>query len=74
MVSLADRFGQPENLKDAGQPRRAGVGQLRDPDAVVFSETGLLVGFFLPGDSMLFAAGFLASQRRIRLRLAGRPR
>jgi membrane-associated protein len=30
--------------------------------AIVFSETGLLVGFFLPGDSMLFAAGVLASQ------------
>jgi membrane-associated protein len=29
--------------------------------AIVFSETGLLVGFFLPGDSLLFAAGFLAS-------------
>lgn len=30
--------------------------------AVVFAETGLLVGFFLPGDSLLFTAGFLASQ------------
>jgi len=30
--------------------------------AIIFSETGLLVGFFLPGDSMLFAAGLLASQ------------
>ena len=29
--------------------------------AIVFSETGLLVGFFLPGDSLLFAAGFLAT-------------
>ena len=30
--------------------------------AIVFAESGLLVGFFLPGDSLLFAAGFLASQ------------
>jgi membrane-associated protein len=30
--------------------------------AIIFSETGLLVGFFLPGDSMLFAAGLLSSQ------------
>ena len=27
----------------------------------LFAETGLLVGFFLPGDSLLFTAGFLAS-------------
>ena len=30
--------------------------------AIVFAETGLLVGFFLPGDSLLFMAGFLASE------------
>lgn len=30
--------------------------------AIVFTESGLLVGFFLPGDSLLFTAGFLASQ------------
>ncbi len=29
--------------------------------AIVFAESGLLVGFFLPGDSLLFFAGFLAS-------------
>ncbi len=29
---------------------------------IVFSESGLLIGFFLPGDSLLFTAGFLASQ------------
>jgi len=27
--------------------------------AIVFAESGLLIGFFLPGDSMLFTAGFL---------------
>lgn len=29
--------------------------------AIVFAETGLLVGFFFPGDSLLFIAGFIAS-------------
>jgi len=28
---------------------------------VLFAESGLLVGFFLPGDSLLFTAGFFAS-------------
>lgn len=28
---------------------------------MVFAESGLLVGFFLPGDSLLFIAGFLSS-------------
>lgn len=30
--------------------------------AIVFAESGLFVGFFLPGDSLLFTAGLLASQ------------
>lgn len=30
--------------------------------AIVFAESGLLIGAFLPGDSLLFTAGFLASQ------------
>lgn len=31
--------------------------------AIVFAETGLMIGFFLPGDSLLFTAGILASQK-----------
>ncbi len=29
--------------------------------AIIFAETGLLVGFIFPGDSLLFIAGFMAS-------------
>jgi len=34
---------------------------------VVFIETGFLAGFFLPGDSLLFPAGILASMGYISL-------
>ena len=37
--------------------------------AIVFAESGLLIGFFLPGDSLLFTAGFLASQGFLDIRL-----
>jgi len=30
--------------------------------AIVFAESGLLIGFFLPGDTLLFSAGLLAAQ------------
>ena len=30
--------------------------------AVVFAESGLLIGFFLPGDSLLFTAGLLVAE------------
>ena len=37
--------------------------------AIVFAETGLLIGFFLPGDSLLFTAGFLAAGGHLNITL-----
>jgi len=34
---------------------------------IVFAESGLLIGFFLPGDTLLFGAGLAASQGTISL-------
>lgn len=36
---------------------------------IVFAESGLLVGFFLPGDSLLFTAGLFASQNQYGMNL-----
>ena len=36
---------------------------------IVFAESGILIGFFLPGDSLLFTAGFLASAGYLNLTL-----
>ena len=38
-----------------------GKGGLAVLALIVFAESGLLIGFFLPGDSLLFIAGFLSS-------------
>ena len=35
--------------------------------AIIFAESGLLVGFFLPGDTLLFGAGLAASQGKFSL-------
>jgi len=34
---------------------------------IIFAETGLLIGFFLPGDSLLFTAGLLAGQGKLNI-------
>lgn len=36
---------------------------------IVFAESGLLIGFFFPGDSLLFTAGILASQQILNIYL-----
>jgi membrane-associated protein len=57
MHSLLDLFHQ---LTDVQQLVRLGgyVGLT----AIIFAETGLLIGFFLPGDSLLVTAGLLSTQ------------
>ena len=36
---------------------------------IIFAESGLFFGFFLPGDSLLFTAGFLASQNILNINI-----
>jgi membrane-associated protein len=50
---LAEAQGQGGNLVQA----IVRVGGLATITAIIFAETGLLVGFLLPGDSLLFTAG-----------------
>lgn len=37
--------------------------------AIIFAETGLFFGFFLPGDSLLFSAGLLAAEGHLNIYL-----
>ena len=38
---------------------------------IIFAETGLLVGFFLPGDSLLFSVGFASGASDVNVYLLG---
>ena len=38
--------------------------------AIIFAESGLLIGFFLPGDSLLFLAGLFAATHQFNLHLS----
>ncbi len=40
---------------------------------VVFAESGLLIGFFLPGDSLLFTCGLLITSHQMDFPPCGRP-
>jgi membrane-associated protein len=57
MDSLIDLFHRLRDLR--GLVQWAGYIGLT---GIIFAETGLLIGFFLPGDSLLVTAGLLASQ------------
>ncbi|HEY6508868.1 MAG TPA: hypothetical protein VIY56_12700, partial [Vicinamibacterales bacterium] len=43
-------------------PELIRIGGLIGLIVIVFAETGLLVGFFLPGDSLLITAGLFAAR------------
>ena len=64
MHSLLDLFHQ---LTDVQQLVR--LGGYVGITAIIFAETGLLVGFFLPGDSLLVTAGLLSAQPQFGLNL-----
>jgi len=57
MQTIADLLHRLNNLPELVQ--WAGLFGLT---AIIFSETGLLVGVFLPGDSLLVTAGLLAAR------------
>lgn len=54
LLALLPGFLDPQTLIEKGGLALVAL--------VVFAESGLLVGFFLPGDSLLFITGFLASK------------
>ena len=56
-IALGPDFLDPEKLIDTFGL----IGLL----LIVFVESGLLIGFFLPGDSLLFTAGLLSANDRI---------
>lgn len=57
MHSFVDLFHQLSDVRHLVQ-----VGGYIGLTAIIFAETGLLIGFFLPGDSLLVTAGLLSSQ------------
>ena len=57
MHTLLDLFHQLTDVQHLVQ-----VGGYVGLTAIIFAETGLLIGFFLPGDSLLVTAGLLAAR------------
>jgi len=57
MQTLVDLFHQLSDVRHLVQ-----AGGYVGLTAIIFAETGLLIGFFLPGDSLLVTAGLLSSQ------------
>lgn len=64
MSSLPDLFHQLTDVRHLVQ-----AGGYVGLTLIIFAETGLLIGFFLPGDSLIVTAGLLAAQPQFGLRI-----
>ena len=63
---LGIKWMDPQYLLD-----QFGTYALWGAAAVIFAECGLLFGFFLPGDSLLFTVGLLVSQDKVHVAAVG---
>src|SRR5437867_5025032 len=59
-VQVIDNLTNPDAWKAALSPPEVTLAAFIVLNLIVFTETGLLVGFFLPGDSLLVTAGVVA--------------
>jgi membrane-associated protein len=64
MSSLPDLFHQLTDVRHLVQ-----AGGYVGLTFIIFAETGLLIGFFLPGDSLIVTAGLLAAQPQFGLNI-----
>lgn len=60
LIDLYRSLTNPEHLTNLLHTLLAGWAGYAAMFAIVYSETGLLVGFFLPGDSFLFTLGVVS--------------
>ncbi len=66
LLAVGPDFLKPEFWFD-----KAGAAAIWVVVAIIFAESGLLVGFFLPGDSLLFFTGFLTSSAALDSKVFG---
>src|SRR3954454_4834203 len=61
LIDLIRTLTNPEKLIELLSTILSGWLGYAGLSGIIFSETGLLLGFFLPGDSLLFTVGVVAS-------------
>src|SRR5262249_44245013 len=69
---LQNLFNSRKLMEVLGQPEYV-LAAFIALDVIVFTETGLLIGFFLPGDSLLVVAGVVAHGTQVAAAAAGDP-